>query len=78
MGHPCQKHPCMVVHGVKPGPKQYLSPEEETEIAHFAIECASAGCGQTQSQIMAIVEKGAKKKGVLRRTGFHKDGMKNL
>ena len=30
-----------VVHGVKPGPKQYLSVEEETELAEFAIEAAS-------------------------------------
>ena len=29
-----------VVHGVKPGPKQYLSVEEETELAEFAIEAA--------------------------------------
>ena len=36
-----------VVHGVKPGLKQYFSPEEETEIAQFACEYASVGCGQT-------------------------------
>ena len=27
-----------VVHGVKPGPKPYLSAKEETELAEFAIE----------------------------------------
>ena len=32
-----------VVHGVKPGPKQYLSVEEEIELAEFAIEAASVG-----------------------------------
>ena len=37
-----------VIHGVKPGPKQYLSVEEETELAEFAIEAASVGCGQTR------------------------------
>ena len=27
-----------VVHGVEPGPKPYLSAEEETELAEFAID----------------------------------------
>ena len=51
-----------VVHGVKPGPKQYLSMEEETELAEFAIE---AVCGQTRKQIMTIAENVAKDKGIL-------------
>ena len=41
-----------VVHGVKP----YLSMEEETELAEFANEAASVGCGQTRKQIMTIAE----------------------
>ena len=41
---------------VKPGPKPYLSAEEETELAEFAIEAASVGCGQTRKQIMIIAE----------------------
>ena len=49
-----------VVHGVKPGPKPYLSAEEETELAGFAIEAASVGCGQTRKQIMTIAENVAK------------------
>ena len=56
-----------VVHGVKPGPKQYLSVEEETELAEFAIEAASVGCGQTRKQIMTIAENVAKDKGILRK-----------
>ena len=56
-----------VVHGVKPGPKQYLSAEEETELAEFAIEAASVGCGQTRKQIMTIAENVAKDKGILRK-----------
>ena len=32
-----------VIHGVKPGPKQYLSTEEEAELAEFATETASVG-----------------------------------
>ena len=43
-----------VIHRVKPGPKQYLSVEEEIELAEF--EAASVGCGQTQKQIMTIAE----------------------
>ena len=56
-----------VVHGVKPGPKPYLSTEEETELAEFAIEAASVGCGQTRKQIMTIAENVAKDKGNLRK-----------
>ena len=56
-----------VVHGVKPGPKQYLSAEEETELAEFAIEAASVGCGQTRKQIMTIAENVAKDKGILQK-----------
>ena len=56
-----------VIHGVKPGPKQYLSTEEETELAEFAIEAASVGCGQTRKQIMIIAENVAKDKGTLQK-----------
>ena len=44
-----------VLHGVKPGPKQYLSVEEETKLAEFTIETASVGYGQARKQIMTIV-----------------------
>ena len=56
-----------VLHGVKPGPKPYLSVEEETELAEFAIETASVGCGQTRKQIMTIAENVAKDKDILRK-----------
>ena len=39
-----------VIYGVKPGPKQYLNAEEETELAKF--EASSVGCRQTQKQII--------------------------
>ena len=64
-----------VVHGVKPGPKQYLSIQEETELAEFAIEAASVGCGQTRKQIMTIAENVARTKASCRKIGF---GMTNL
>ena len=41
--------------------------EEETELAEFAIEAASVGCGQTRKQIMTIAENAAKDKGILRK-----------
>ena len=50
-----------------PGPKLCLSSEVETELAEFAIEAASVGCGQTRKQIMTIAEKVAKDKGILDR-----------
>ena len=33
---------------VKPGPKQYLNSEEETELATFLKTCASVGYGKTR------------------------------
>ena len=56
-----------VHHGVKPGPKPYLSMQEETELAKFAIETASVGCGQTRKQITTIAENAAKDKGILQK-----------
>ena len=50
--------------GVKPG---YLSTEEETELAEFAIETASVGCGHTRKQIMTVAENVAKDKGILQK-----------
>ena len=56
-----------LVHGVMLGPTPYLSAEEETELAEFAIETASVGCGQTRKQIMTIAENVAKDKGILQK-----------
>ena len=43
-----------VQHGVKSGPKQYLSCEEETELATFLKSCASVGYGKTRRDVMGI------------------------
>lgn len=51
-----------VSHGVKPGPKCYLSTEEETQLAEFIIETAPVGCGQTRAKIMDKAEKVQRKK----------------
>jgi len=40
-----------VTHGVTPGPKPYLTMEEETKLAEFAVETASVGCGKTKSEV---------------------------
>ena len=54
-----------VIYGVKPGPKQYLNAEEETELAKF--EASSVGCRQTQKQIMTIAQNIATDKSILQK-----------
>ena len=39
-----------VLHGTKPGPKPYLSPVEEKELANYLVEVAKAGYGKSRSQ----------------------------
>ena len=53
-----------VKHGTKPGPKPYLSLEEEEELAHFLVNCSKMGYGKTQRQVLQMVEEIAIKKGV--------------
>ena len=55
-----------VHHGVKSGPKQYLSCEEETELATFLTSCASVGYGKTRRDVMGIAQSVAMDKGILR------------
>ena len=55
-----------VQHGVKSGPKQYLSCEEETELATFLKSCASVGYGKTRRDVMGIAQSVAMDKGILR------------
>ena len=35
-----------VIHGVKPGPRPYLSPREEDTLGHFLKHCAKLGYGK--------------------------------
>ena len=58
-----------VQHGVKSGPKQYLSCEEETELATFLKSCASVGYEKTRRDVMGIAQSVAMDKGILRDIG---------
>ena len=35
-----------VKYGTKPGPRPYLSPDEEEELAHFLVNCSKSGLRQ--------------------------------
>ena len=37
-----------VIHGVKPGPRPYLSPREEGTLGHFLKHCAKLGYDNTR------------------------------
>ena len=54
-----------VVHGTKPGPKPYLTKEEESEFADFLVDIAKAGYGKSRQQVKTIAENVAHDKGVL-------------
>ena len=57
-----------VIHCTKPGPKPYLSPVEEKELANYLVEVAKAGYGKSRSQIKGLAEAIARKKETLRKT----------
>ena len=52
-------------HGTKPGPRQYLTSEEERYLARYLEEVAETGYGKTRKQVQLIVETVAKEKGLL-------------
>lgn len=54
-----------VVHGVKPGPKPYLSSNEPEA---FLKNCAQVGYGKTRRDVMSIAESLANDKGMLKGT----------
>ena len=45
-----------VIHSNKPGPKPYLSPVKEKELANYLVEVAKAGYGKSRSQIKGLAE----------------------
>ena len=61
---------CRVIHGVKPGPKPYLSPSEEKELGTFLKECAKVGYGKTRKDVLniaqSVAQSVAQEKGLLK------------
>ena len=55
-----------VVHGCRPGPRPYLIPSEEAELASHLVAAASMGVGKTRREVMGIAEQVAASKGVLK------------
>ena len=53
-----------VRHDTKPGPRPYLSPEEEEELALFVVNCSKMGYGKTRMQVLQMVEEMTVKKHV--------------
>jgi len=54
-----------VAHGTKPGPKPYLTREEESEFADFLVETSKAGYGKSRKQVINIAGNVAQDKGIL-------------
>ena len=44
-----------VIHGVKPGPRPYLSPGEERDLGQFLKDCVKVGYGITRKDVLGIV-----------------------
>ena len=55
-----------VIHGSNPGPRAYLSNNEEKELGDFIQVAGNIGYGKTRTQIKTIAEAVARDKGVLR------------
>ena len=51
-----------VVHGSKPGRKQYLNNDEEESLAEHLVEAASIGCGKVRAEVKSTAEKIAMEK----------------
>ena len=56
-----------VTHGTKPGPKTYLTVNEEIELGDFIQVVGKIGYGKTRAQVKNIAEAVAREKGILRR-----------
>ena len=53
-----------VIHGTKPGPRPYLSSQEENELETYLINASKVGYGKTRRQVIGNVatERGTKRK----------------
>ena len=56
-----------VQHGIRPGPKPYLSEAEEGELVEFLEVVVEVGYRKTRKQVMNIAESTARDKGILRK-----------
>ena len=52
-----------VVHGTKPGPRPYLTSQEEKELSNFLVDVAKAGYGKSRRQIKGLSEAVVRDKG---------------
>ena len=57
-----------VTHGNKPGPRPYLTGEEEQEPGTYLKHCSKVGYGKTRRDVLAIVQNVAADIGVLRQS----------
>ena len=55
-----------VKHGTKPGPKPYLTVEEEAELTSHLLQAADIGFGKTRRDVKCIVETYARQKSTLK------------
>lgn len=55
-----------VIHGANPGPKPYLTKEEESQLASHLLQAADIGYGKTRRDVCCIVETYLKQKGALK------------
>ena len=62
------------MHGTRPGPKSYLSRDEETELGTFIQVVGKLGYGKTRKQVKNIAESVARDKGVLKSKGYQMGG----
>ena len=58
-----------VAHGVKPGPRPYLTVEEEAELSSHLLQASDMGLGKTRRDVLTLVGTYVEKKGCLRGKG---------
>ena len=58
-----------VAHGVKQGPRPYLTAEEKAELSSHLLQASDMGLGKTRRDILTLVGTYVEKKGCLRSKG---------
>jgi len=67
-----------VVHGTKPGPRPYLTAEEEKSLTTHLIDAANLGYGKTRKKVNRMAENFAREKGTLCKEKYPMDGGEDL